>query len=105
MSNEKRAPGCLGFIGYYTTQPCEDNTKPLEGSLLNDLYMIESKRFLFHGSDDLTLKGKITNCWRFQPLAERIRKTKKNLGEMRLPCDILGGIWVARFFFVLSVPK
>lgn len=25
---------------------------------------------------------------------------KKTLGEMRLPCDILEGIWVARFFFL-----
>lgn len=65
------------YIGYYTTQLCEDNTKPLEGSLLNDPYIIESKRFLFHGSDNLTLKGKTTNCWCFQPLAERIWETKK----------------------------
>ena len=35
MSNEKN-PGCLGYIGDYTTQLCRDYNKPLQGSLLNN---------------------------------------------------------------------
>ena len=29
MSNEKRAPGCLGYIGDYTAQLFKDYNKPL----------------------------------------------------------------------------
>ena len=33
LSNEKRAPGCLGYIGDYTAQLCGDYNKPLQESL------------------------------------------------------------------------
>ena len=46
MSNEK-SPGCLGYIGDYTTQLCGDYNKPLQGSLLNNQYFMESRRFFF----------------------------------------------------------
>ena len=29
LSNAKRAPGCLGYIGDYTTQLCGDYNKPM----------------------------------------------------------------------------
>ena len=37
LSNEKN-PGCLGYIGDYTTQLYGDYHKPLYGSLLNNQY-------------------------------------------------------------------
>ena len=41
LSNEKRAPGCLGYIGDYTTQLCGDYNKPLTTSIM------ENKRGIF----------------------------------------------------------
>ena len=40
---KKKKPGCLGYIGDYTTQLYGDyTTQPLEGSLLNNQYFMES---------------------------------------------------------------
>ena len=36
LSNEKRAPGWLGYIGDYTTQFYRDYNKPLQGFLLTN---------------------------------------------------------------------
>ena len=51
LSNEKRAPGCLGYIGDYTTQLCRGFSKPQEripeGSLLNNQDSMESKKGIF----------------------------------------------------------
>ena len=38
ICNEKRDPGCLGYIGDSSTQLCGDYNKPLQGSLLNNPY-------------------------------------------------------------------
>ena len=50
MSNEKGAPGCLGFVGDYTTQLCGYSAKPLKRSLLNNQYFMESKVRFFRSS-------------------------------------------------------
>ena len=42
MSNEKN-PGCLVYIGDYTTQLYRDYNKPLSGPLLNNQHFMESK--------------------------------------------------------------
>ena len=47
MSNEKRAPGWLGYIGDYTTQLYGDYNQPLSGSLLTNQDSMESERFFF----------------------------------------------------------
>ena len=49
LSNEKN-PGCLVYIGGYTTQLCRDYNKPLKGSLgllTNQYTVMESRRFFF----------------------------------------------------------
>ena len=46
VSNEKRAPGCLG-IGDYTAQFCWDYNKALEGSLLTNQYTVMERFFFF----------------------------------------------------------
>ena len=63
MSNEKRAPGCLGYIGdEKTTQLCGDyfiSHYKDPGSLLNNQYFMESLRPVFLTVDHVGL----INSW------------------------------------------
>ena len=45
LSNEKRAPGWLGYIGDYTTLLYRDYNNPLEGSLLTKQYSGKQEGF------------------------------------------------------------
>ena len=67
VSNEKREPGCLGYIGNYTTQFCGDYDKPLWGSLLNNQDSMESKGPVFFFSW-LTLCPRLTQGFDYHPL-------------------------------------
>ena len=52
VSNEKKH-SFLGHVGDYTTQFYVDYYKPLQGSLLNNQYFVESKAFFFCSSSEL----------------------------------------------------
>ena len=53
MSHEKRAPGCLGYIGDYAAQLCRDLNKHIERSLLNNQYFMERRRVFLVAQMDL----------------------------------------------------
>ena len=70
LSNEKRAPGCLVYIGDYmdyTTQLYRDYNKPLQGSLVNNQDSMESKFLFFvffsRGSVIEPLCSTTNSCW------------------------------------------
>jgi len=50
LSNEKGAPGGLGYIRDFTTQLYGDQDKPEKGFLLNNQYFMERQRRFFRGS-------------------------------------------------------
>ena len=56
MSNEKRVPGCLGYIGGYTTQLCGDYfiNHEIRIPFLNNQYFMESKAGFFERGSYVT---------------------------------------------------
>lgn len=47
LSNEKKDPGQLEYIGEYTAQLYEDYNEPFLGSLFNSQGSMESRRVIF----------------------------------------------------------
>ena len=61
MSNEKN-PGCLGYIGDYTTQLCGGYNKPLYKDPWKTTSIMESKASFFRGSYRLLLRHVAHRC-------------------------------------------